>query len=155
MMNVTLRQLRAFDRIVRLGSFHAAARELGLSQPSISQRIRELEDVLGTAVFIRRGPRVSLTAEGHALMEYASRLLGTAEEMTERFRTRAFIRMSMNFTGIGATNSRSIRRYGCQHARLLNCSLRASSIACIPARVLLAVGCFSIKRETSLAAGAT
>ena len=40
-MNVTLSQLRTFERIVRLGSFHAAARELGLSQPSVSQRIRE------------------------------------------------------------------------------------------------------------------
>ena len=32
-MNVTLGQLRAFERIVRLGSFHAAARELKLTQP--------------------------------------------------------------------------------------------------------------------------
>lgn len=87
-MNVTLGQLRAFERIVRLGSFHAAARELRLSQPSVSQRIRELEAALGTAVFTRRGPRVSLTAEGHALIEYADRLLGTAAEMIERFRTR-------------------------------------------------------------------
>ena len=88
-MNVTLGQLRAFERIVRLGSFHAAARELDLSQPSVSQRIRELEEVARhTPLFIRRGPRVSLTAEGHALIEYADRLLGTAGEMVERFRTR-------------------------------------------------------------------
>src|SRR5688572_29053578 len=99
-MNVTFAQLRAFERIVRLGSFHAAARELGLSQPSVSQRIRELEDELGTAVFIRRGPRVTLTAEGHALVEYADRLLGTAGQMTERFRTRdplkGMLRLGLN-----------------------------------------------------------
>lgn len=87
-MNVTLGQLRAFERIVRLGSFHAAARELRLSQPSVSQRIRELEAELKTALFIRRGPRVTLTAEGHALIEYADRLLGAAGEMVERFHTR-------------------------------------------------------------------
>lgn len=87
-MNVTLSQLRAFERIVRLGSFHAAARELRLSQPSVSQRIRELESVLKTPLFVRRGPRVSLTAEGHALVEYADRVLGAAGEMVERFRTR-------------------------------------------------------------------
>jgi DNA-binding transcriptional LysR family regulator len=87
-MNVTLSQLRAFERIVRLGSFHAAARELRLSQPSVSQRIRELEGVLKTPLFVRRGPRVSLTAEGHALVEYADRVLGAAGEMVERFRTR-------------------------------------------------------------------
>ena len=73
-MNVTLSQLKTFERIVRLGSFHAAARELRLTQPSVSQRIRELETMLRTRLFIRRGPRISLTAEGHALIEYADRL---------------------------------------------------------------------------------
>src|SRR5436190_12484072 len=99
-MNVTLSQLRTFERIVRLGSFHAAARELRLTQPSVSQRIRELETVLKTRLFIRRGPRVSLTAEGHALIEYADRLLGTAAEMVERFRTRdplkGMLRLGLN-----------------------------------------------------------
>ena len=87
-MNVTLSQLRAFERIVRLGSFHAAARDLNLTQPSVSQRIRELEEVLDTPLFVRRGPRISLTAEGHALVEYADRMLETAGEMIERFHTR-------------------------------------------------------------------
>jgi len=87
-MYVTLGQLRAFERIVRLGSFHAAALELKLSQPSVSQRIRELEAALNTPLFVRRGPRVSLTAEGHALIEYADRMLATAGELVERFRTR-------------------------------------------------------------------
>jgi DNA-binding transcriptional LysR family regulator len=87
-MHVTLNQLRAFERIVRLGSFHAAALELKLSQPSVSQRIRELEAALQTPLFVRRGPRVSLTAEGHALVEYADRMLGTADELVERFSTR-------------------------------------------------------------------
>jgi DNA-binding transcriptional LysR family regulator len=87
-MNATLSQLRAFERIVRLGSFRAASQELGVTQPSISQRIRELEAALGTSLFVRRGPRVSLTADGHALVEYADRLLATAGEMTERFRSR-------------------------------------------------------------------
>src|SRR5512144_2417265 len=101
-MNVTLSQLRAFERIVRLGSFHAAARELRLSQPSVSQRIRELEGALQTALFVRRGPRVSLTAEGHALVEYADRVLGATGEMVERFRTRdplkGMLRLGVNET---------------------------------------------------------
>ena len=87
-MTATLSQLRAFERIVRLGSFHAAARELGLSQPTVSQRIGQLEAALQTTLFLRRGPRVNLTAEGHALVEYADRVLGAAGEMAERFRTR-------------------------------------------------------------------
>ncbi|HTQ01029.1 MAG TPA: LysR family transcriptional regulator [Casimicrobiaceae bacterium] len=99
-MNVTLAQLRAFERIVRLGSFHAAARELNLTQPSVSQRIRELEGVLRTRLFVRRGPRISLTAEGHALLEYADRMLDTAGEMVERFHTRdplnGMLRLGLN-----------------------------------------------------------
>ena len=54
----------------------------------MSQRIRELEAALKTPLFVRRGPRVSLTAEGHALIEYADRMLATAGELVERFRTR-------------------------------------------------------------------
>ena len=87
-MNVTLSQLRAFERIVRLGSFRAAATELRLTQPSVSQRIRELESELRVQLFVRRGPRISLTAEGHALVEYADRMLGTAGEMADRFQSR-------------------------------------------------------------------
>jgi len=53
-MNMTFAQVRTFVCIVREGSFHVAARTLGLTQPSVSQRIRELESALGTALFIRR-----------------------------------------------------------------------------------------------------
>jgi DNA-binding transcriptional LysR family regulator len=42
-MPLTLTQVQTFDSIVRHGSFHAAARELGLTQPSVSQRVHELE----------------------------------------------------------------------------------------------------------------
>jgi DNA-binding transcriptional LysR family regulator len=88
MQMLNLAQIRAFDSIVRLGSFHAAARELGVTQPSVSQRVRELEETLNTRLFIRRGPKVSLTAEGHALVDHACRLLGDANAIVERFRDR-------------------------------------------------------------------
>ncbi len=84
----TLAQIQTFDAIVRLGSFQAAARDLGLTQPSISLRVRELESVLGTELFIRNGPRVSLTAEGSALVDHARRLLDDAASMVARFRGR-------------------------------------------------------------------
>jgi DNA-binding transcriptional LysR family regulator len=87
-MNVTLNQLRAFERIVRLGSFHRAAQDLHLTQPSVSQRIRELESALGTPLFMRVGPRITPTAEAHALLSYADRMLEMAGEMSERFRSR-------------------------------------------------------------------
>lgn len=87
-MPLTLAQIRTFDSIVRLGSFRAAAHELGLTQPSISQRVHELEQTLGTELFIRHGPRVNLTAEGHALVDHARRLLDDASSVVARFRGR-------------------------------------------------------------------
>jgi len=86
-MNATLNQLRAFRAIVQTGSFRAAAAKLHLSQPSVSQRVRELEAELGVVLFERKGPKISLTAEGHALIGFAERMLETSEAMAERFRT--------------------------------------------------------------------
>lgn len=87
MINATLNQLRAFQAIVRTGSFRSAAAELNLSQPSVSQRVRELESELNTPLFVRNGPKITLTAEGHALIDFADRMLATAQEMSSRFRT--------------------------------------------------------------------
>ncbi len=87
-MAITLAQVRAFERIARLGSFHAAAQHVGITQPSISHRIQDLEAILGTELFTRNGPRVTLTADGHALLEYADRMLETADEAVVRFKKR-------------------------------------------------------------------
>jgi LysR family glycine cleavage system transcriptional activator len=59
--------LGAFEAASRLGSFTRAAEELGISQPAISQRVRRLELRVGTALFVRRGRGVSLSADGMRL----------------------------------------------------------------------------------------
>ncbi|MBB3459422.1 DNA-binding transcriptional LysR family regulator [Rhizobium sp. BK313] len=87
-MHITLAQITAFERIARLGSFHAAARHIGITQPSISQRIRDLEANLGAQLFTRNGPRVMLTSDGQTLIDYADRLLGTADDVVQRFKSR-------------------------------------------------------------------
>ena len=87
-MTVTLAQIRAFERIARLGSFHAAAKHVGITQPSISKRIKDLEEILEVELFTRNGPRIALTAEGHALLEYADRILETADDVVVRFKRR-------------------------------------------------------------------
>lgn len=85
--NVTLAQLRAFERIVRLGGVHAAARDLGLTQPAVSRRIHELEEALGIKVFVRSGRTLRLSSDGAALLGYANELLSTADEMALRVST--------------------------------------------------------------------
>lgn len=84
-MALTLSQIRAFRCIVRRGTFAAAARDLGVTPPSISQRIRELESALGVQLFLRHGPRVRLTSHGEALVPYAERLFTCAEDVVQHF----------------------------------------------------------------------
>lgn len=99
-MNVTLDQLRAFDRVVKLGTFHAAAVALHITQPSISTRIKELEAALNTQLFIRIGPKIRMTAEGHALVGYAEQMLQTTDAIAARFHTRkplqSILRIGLN-----------------------------------------------------------
>ncbi len=73
MRKFSLAQLEAFLWICRLGTFHAAAERLNLTQPTVSLRIRELESALGARLFERRGNGMRLSAEGTILLRYAER----------------------------------------------------------------------------------
>ena len=85
--NITLAQIRAFERTARLGGVHAAARDLNLTQPAVSRRIRELESALGVEVFVRSGRSMRISPDGAALLGYANELLKTADEMALRAST--------------------------------------------------------------------
>lgn len=65
----SLRGLIAFEATVRCGSMTAAADDLQTTQPTISQRIRALEDHLGCPLFDRRGGHLSLNPRGEAFYE--------------------------------------------------------------------------------------
>jgi len=65
----SIRQLRAFRAVARHGSFRAAAEALALTQPAVSAAIRELEQLLGTALFERSTHHVALTRTGAALLD--------------------------------------------------------------------------------------
>src|SRR4051794_9502488 len=80
-MRVQTGQLEALVWIARLGSFRAAASQLGLTQPTISMRIRELERLLDTDLFERASRRATLTEHGRALVAHAERIVGLAEQM--------------------------------------------------------------------------
>ena len=68
-------RLRVFISVARCGSFTAAARELGVSQPAVSQHISELEKELGCSLLLRTRDGVTLTPEGERLMGYARQVL--------------------------------------------------------------------------------
>jgi DNA-binding transcriptional LysR family regulator len=83
---VTLRQLESFLAVARAGSFRRAAERLALSQPALSQQIKELEGELEAPVFDRLGRRIGLTEAGRLLAEHAERILATVRGAKEAVR---------------------------------------------------------------------
>jgi DNA-binding transcriptional LysR family regulator len=78
-----LRHLRVFLSIVETGAHTRAARELGISQSTVSETLSALERAVGTSLFRKVGKRATLTAAGEALLPYAKRTIAlTGELMT-------------------------------------------------------------------------
>ncbi len=75
-----LRELETFCAVVETGGVSRAAARLHRAQSSVTVRIRQLEMSLGVNLFERNGRVLRLTAAGDALLGYADRLLGLAEE---------------------------------------------------------------------------
>ncbi len=67
-----LEWIRAFEAAGRLGSFVAAAAELGVTQAAVSQRIGHLEAQLGLRLFLRKARGVALTVEGETWLPQLS-----------------------------------------------------------------------------------
>ena len=72
-MNINLEYYRIFYHVVKEGSITAAAKVLCVSQPAVSQTIRQLETALDTPLFLRAQKGVRLTAEGQALFLFVER----------------------------------------------------------------------------------
>jgi DNA-binding transcriptional LysR family regulator len=72
-------QLRTFVEVVDRGSFSAAARTLGLSQPAVTMQIQGLESDLGATLLDRRYRRVDLTDAGRSLLPTARKVLAELE----------------------------------------------------------------------------
>ncbi len=88
MFKFSLAQLQAFESICRLGTFHAAAAELSVTQPTISLRIRELEAAAGVRLFERSGRRMQPSADGAVMLEYVSQGLSLLAEMEQQVKRR-------------------------------------------------------------------
>lgn len=85
----SLRALAAFEAAGRHGSFSAAARELGMTQPAVSQQVAWLEAELGKPLFERRHRGVTPTADGQALLVATSGGFDAIEAAARAVRRRA------------------------------------------------------------------
>lgn len=83
-MRASLAQLEAFYWIGRLGSFHAAARHLHITQPTVSARIAELEKLLGARLFLRDRQRAELTARGRGMVDAVDRMLRLSDDIAQQ-----------------------------------------------------------------------
>ena len=75
-----LSSLSGFVQAVNLGSFSAAAKLLGISQPAVSQQVRALEDDLGIRLLNRTTRQLSLTEAGERYYAYARDILERLDE---------------------------------------------------------------------------
>lgn len=82
-MRPTLAQLEAFYWVGRLGGFHAAARHLHLTQPTISARVAELEGTIGEQLFDRVRQRAALTHRGREILPSVERMLKISDEISK------------------------------------------------------------------------
>ncbi|WP_371879573.1 LysR family transcriptional regulator [Nannocystis punicea] len=74
-------QLRAFLETAETGSLSAAARKLGLTQPTLSRQVAAIEQRLGVTLFERVGKAMRLTSTGLDLLEHARTMGSAAEEL--------------------------------------------------------------------------
>ncbi|TVP69088.1 MAG: pca operon transcription factor PcaQ [Rhodobacteraceae bacterium] len=74
-----LRHLRCFLETARLGGLSAAAEKLSVSQPAASKTLRELEDILGTALFDRSTRRLVLSPAGRIFQQHAGTAIRALE----------------------------------------------------------------------------
>jgi DNA-binding transcriptional LysR family regulator len=72
---IEARHLRVLRAVAATGSFSAAARELGCTQPAVSQQMKALEASSGTPLLIRTSREMRLTQAGEALVRHASGIL--------------------------------------------------------------------------------
>ncbi|CAN5527497.1 LysR substrate-binding domain-containing protein [soil metagenome] len=76
-------QLRSFHAVAQGGSFTAAAKALGVSQPTVTTQVKSLEREFGVELFRRRGRRVELTESGSGLLDITRRLSADEKEAAD------------------------------------------------------------------------
>lgn len=82
---MNLKQLEAFVQIANSGSFSKAAKELYLTQPTISAHISSLEKELNTRLFVRNTKDVRLSDSGTVLYDYAKQMIALQKKIEDTF----------------------------------------------------------------------
>jgi LysR family transcriptional activator of glutamate synthase operon len=98
-----LHQLRVFQAAVKSGGFTRAGDELRLSQSTVSQHIKLIEQELGGPLFMRVGKRVLVTEAGRVLLQYTERILRDLKNAAMAIREINSLRRGTVRLGVGPT----------------------------------------------------
>lgn len=82
---MTLQQLKYIIKIVECGSITEAARQLYISQPSLSSAVKEIENELGIEIFYRTAKGITLSLDGSEFLSYARQIVEQTELMEQRY----------------------------------------------------------------------
>ena len=80
---MTIRHLKVFTAVADMGGMSAAAKELHVSQPTVSQAVAELERYYGVKLFERLSQKLYLTKEGELMLSFSRHILDSFDQMEE------------------------------------------------------------------------
>jgi DNA-binding transcriptional LysR family regulator len=80
---MNLKRLQGFHAVIESGSVTNAAQRLHMTQPALSRIIRDLEEELGLALFIRQHQRLVPTAEARVFFREAERALAAVDQIVD------------------------------------------------------------------------
>ena len=86
---MTLQQLKYADAVAECGSISEAARQVFVTQPTLTESIRTLEEELRVAIFTRSSRGVSVTREGDEFLASARQILDDADRILEKYTGKA------------------------------------------------------------------
>src|SRR5512147_1629897 len=86
-VKLEIRHLRLLAAVAQTGSVTEAGKRLHLTQSALSHQLRDAEEKLGTALFLRLGKRMALTPAGKKLLECARRVLQQLQETESHIQT--------------------------------------------------------------------
>jgi DNA-binding transcriptional LysR family regulator len=107
-MSDRFQELSVFVRAAETAGFSEVARELGLSQPSVSRIVASLEDRLGVKLLLRTTRRVALTDAGAAFLDRARRILADLEEAAHAARGVDSLHGALRVVMSGAFGTREV-----------------------------------------------